>query len=253
MKKNIYIIIFSLFLLCFYNLSLFSNDSLHKKKLSSLSYIDFNIGVNLNQGSVGSLNYAPNLSPAYRINLNLISYKYLDIIASTNYFTKSYKGDYTNDTQFNNYGFGSNSAPPFYTKPPPIDFKIKYCSFDIKAKFNFFYKRKLQPYISTSIRVNFLLDSKYYTDERDVYVDYFILPNLKKNYFNYTIGFGIFYKLNKKSGLLFEVDSNNDVSYFTNWKYGGAIGRDKSEQQYYGGKFICLFAHVGYRYTFNYK
>jgi hypothetical protein len=229
---------------------LHANDSLNiaKKKLSYFNYVEFFAGINMNQASVGLRYYEINYRKTFRADINLVAYRNLDLNFSANYIKKSIIGAPFNEAR-KLFFLGKIASEDYYPNREDCDFDIVYCSFDLRLKYTFLKRKKLQPFFEFGIRENILVSSGYNTINYGTEIDEYIQPNLKKQYVNFLYGVGVNLVLKKLNSLIIaEIEINNDWDYFTEWKYGRATYLPKAFEDFYGGKFRCIFFRFGYRY-----
>lgn len=233
--------------------ALHGQNAVNTSKVLILKNVDCRVGLNISQGQIGHFYYAPTSSFSYNLNIELLKYKGLSLVVGGAGFKKIYYGSYPNDSFLKikredpQQGMAPGSSPG-----TQINFEIKYFAIDYKIKYEFNTKRKLRPFVYLGLRQNVLDKYKYLSLESDPLLDYFIIPNLKKSHFNTLIGTGILYKFYKNSAVLIAFELNRDgKQYMTGWGNGATTGLDKSEQDFYGGKFDHLFIQLGYQITFH--
>lgn len=176
----------------------------------------------------------------------------MSVVIGGAFFKKIYFESYPNDSFLKIKREDSQQAmAPGSSPSPQINFEIDYFAIDYKIKYEFNINKKLRPFVSLGLRQNILYEYKYLSYESDPLIDYFIIPNLKKSYLNSIVGVGLLYKFYKNSSVLLAFELNRvGKQYMTCWGNGATAGLDKSEQEFYGGKFDHLFIQLGYQITF---
>jgi hypothetical protein len=241
----------SIFILTY--LTSYGQDSLvGVKRFRFLPGANVGIGLNLNQGEIGGRYFSANFSPSYHVNLEVFKYRFASLFLGMSSFKKAYVGYFPHKSiSAGGFGTSTNGMAPGSGPTPSIDFSAHYYSVDFKVNLRAIEKKHFQLFGVIGIRYNILSNYGYQSLEREVLIDEYIVPNLKKTYLNYFYGFGASYKIKKHSGVLLEFQLNGDGGqYFTDWKYGGAVGQNREEQKNYGGKFFHLFSQIGYQYYF---
>lgn len=228
---------------------LFSNDSLKikSKRFFFLNYLEFYCGINMNQGSTGKRYYEVNYRKTFRGNVNIITFKGLDVNFSANYIQKSVVGSPFNEAR-KYFFFGRIVASDYSPNRTNINFDLSYCSLDLRAKYSFLKTKKIQPFIEIGMRENILYKSGYNTSQRSDEIDEYIKPNLKNAYLNYLFCVGINFEIKKfNSFIIIEAELNNDQTYFTNWQNGRAKYLSQFFEEFYGGKFQSILFRIGLR------
>jgi hypothetical protein len=212
---------------------------------------DFRIGLNVNQGKMGMRFFATNYSPSFHVNFDLVVINRFSITAGLNSFQKVFYGNYTHSTLLKDVTNGSKSVgiAPGSDEPPKIIYSSNYFSTDLKLKIALLSAtKKNNIFVYGGGRMNFLTKSRYENPTTDQMMDLYVIPNLKKSFLNFVCGIEGAITISKKSKIVAAIEINNDTKKFiTDWKSGGAVGMNKSEQKYYAARFQHIFLQLGYR------